>query len=73
MISHSFRTVAAGWLTFLAGGCGGTDTSAPIMVEPMHSHYHVHAVDASHQHSHADGAMVGHVHSHQHADEDKGE
>ena len=56
-------------LTF--SGCGENDSSAPIMVERKHTHYHVHAVDASHDHSHGDDAVGGHAHSHRHSE--KGE
>ena len=39
------------------------------MVEAQHTHYHVHAVDASHEHAHSGhDALGGHTHSHQHSD-----
>jgi hypothetical protein len=67
MLSRSLSTLAAGLLMFVANGCGGADPSDPIMAEPKHSHYHVHAADASHEHSHADdGSFGGHEHSHEH-------
>ena len=55
-------------LTVALYGCGESDSSAPIMVEAKHTHYHVHAVDASHEHTHGDGAVGGHAHSHQHSE-----
>jgi hypothetical protein len=66
MLSDGKATFALGLLIFITTGCGGAETSAPVMTEPKHSHYHVHAADASHEHSHADDKLGGHEHSHQH-------
>jgi hypothetical protein len=60
-------TFVAGLSMLIATGCGGANPSDPVMGEKEHSHYHVHAIDASHEHSHEDDGIIGgHVHSHQH-------
>lgn len=68
METLSFRMSVIGVLTLAVGGCGGSDTSSEaIMVEALHSHYHVHAVDAAHEHTHPGNSVFGgHEHSHQH-------
>jgi hypothetical protein len=67
MLSNAKTTFAVGFMTFITAGCGGADPSDPIMAEPKHSHYHVHAPDASHEHSHADENVGGHEHAHEHS------
>jgi hypothetical protein len=71
-MSWRWGLLAVGFLTLVAGGCGSADQalSPPIMDQSRHTHYHVHAADASHEHSHADGAVGGHEHSHEHGEGD---
>jgi hypothetical protein len=74
MLLRCREILVTGLMALLAMGCGG-ESSAPIMVESDHSHYHVHGVDASHEHSHGDDTVGGHAHSHRHSEkrDDEGE
>jgi hypothetical protein len=69
-MAYQPRTLAVAFVALLIGGCGRTgDSSHPVMTEAQHTHYHVHAVDASHEHSHPGDDLGGHTHTHQHPED----
>lgn len=61
--------LACGIAVNAGGGCSTQESSQPVMVEPSHQHYHIHASDVEHDHQHQDFQAGGHSHGHQHKKE----
>jgi hypothetical protein len=69
MLRNKLCRLAIAIWPLVASGCGGSSATVEpgIMEETQHSHYHVHAVDASHGHTHPGlDAFGGHTHPHAH-------